>query len=110
MNTNDLQIDIKGDTFLGRRAVSNIITEALDDAGFTDIQIQNSQGDTVEREEVPSILDLVIAARPDLFDIPVTITTHPNVGEIDDDEEPEETESSETDSIVAMGEALSAED
>lgn len=69
----DLNIQITGSDAESRRVVSTVVANALDEAGFTDVSLINKNGETENRTDEVSILEVVSAARPELFATPVSV-------------------------------------
>lgn len=95
---NDLNIQITGSDSESRRVVSTVVANALDEAGFTDVSLINKNGETENRTDEVSILELVSAARPELFATPVSV--YSNCAP----QEPQELESGDSESPEAEAE------
>lgn len=72
-NDLDLTITVTGDDASGRKLVSNIISDALEEAGFAEVVMVNTHDEPIERDEVPSLLELIANIRPEIFNQTVTV-------------------------------------
>ena len=81
-----IEITVSGEPDSGKTLVCNVINSALNEAGFSNVNIVDNQGETVAPYEVRSYLDLARQGRPDLFATPITITESITTP----DDEPEE--------------------
>lgn len=84
MIDNNINVTITGDNRLGRSLVGNVISEALEDAGFSEVNLVNQLDEPLEKDDVPTLLELVQSVRPDFFNQPVTVKTRPGPDEIDE--------------------------
>lgn len=81
----DVTILITGDSAHGRYVIANVISDALEEAGFTDVNLVNPMRDPVERGDTPTLLETVNSMRPEFFNKPLTVITRPAPGETDDE-------------------------
>lgn len=58
-----------------RRLVSNIVGDALVEAGFGSVSLKNPADESGEFGDTMSMLDAVSQTRPELFAMPVTVIT-----------------------------------
>lgn len=75
MSTQDLAVTLTGGTQEARTLAGGLITQALDQAGFTSVTNSIEDGDqgVPTTEKVQSILSMCKATAPHLFDIPVFV-------------------------------------
>jgi hypothetical protein len=69
-----LEVIVQGGDVEANTLVFGVVQHALDNAGFTDVSVHSPQGDVpCDVEEVPTLLDVVRANRPHLFDTPIRV-------------------------------------
>lgn len=69
-----LEVIVQGGDVEANTLVFGVVQHALDNAGFTDVTVHSPQGNApCDVEEVPSLLDIVRANRPHLFDTPIRV-------------------------------------
>jgi len=82
--SNNLNITITGDTSSGRQLAANVIADALEEAGFDDVNLSNHLDEPVERQDTATLLDLMAQNRPGFFNTEVSVRTRPAIGEVDE--------------------------
>ena len=74
MQTNaEMQINITGSDEESRRVVGNVLANALDEAGFTSVNLINQLNENEEREDDTTLLELISATRPELFAVDISV-------------------------------------
>lgn len=70
-----LEVIVQGGPIEANTLVFGVVQNALNDAGFTDVSVRSPQG-TVDANlsEMPTLLDVVRANRPHLFDTAIRVT------------------------------------
>jgi hypothetical protein len=70
-----LEVTVAGGSAEINTLVYGVVQNALDEAGFTDLSVSSVHGDaSVDTAQVPTLLDLVRAKNPSMFDTPIKIT------------------------------------
>jgi len=70
-----LEVTVAGGSAEVNTLVYGVVQNALDEAGFTDIAVNSPHGDvSVDTASVPTLLDLVRAKNPSMFDTPIRVT------------------------------------
>lgn len=70
-----LEVTVAGGSAEVNTLVYGVVQNALDEAGFTDIAVNSPHGDvSVDTAQMPSLLDIVRAKNPSMFDTPVKVT------------------------------------
>jgi hypothetical protein len=63
--------------------VFGVVQHALDTAGFTDVTVRSPQGDAeCVTGDVPTMLDIVRANRPQLFETPIRVTQNAHADDV----------------------------
>lgn len=69
-----LEVIVQGGNVEANTLVFGVVQHALDNAGFTDVTVHSPQGAApCDVEEVPTMLDVVRASRPHLFDTAIRV-------------------------------------
>lgn len=77
-------VEVSGPPDSGKTIVCSIIRTALSNAGFGNVIQTDQQGAQVDPLDL-SVLDMVRATRPDLFEIPIEVSEVTEVEELDVD-------------------------
>ncbi len=79
-NVDPVEVAITGGTVEANTLVYGVVQAALDEAGFTEIQLSSPHGDVeVDVAGMPSLLDLIRTKNPSMFDMPVKVVQHASV-------------------------------
>jgi hypothetical protein len=69
-----LKVIVRGGPIEANAVVYGVVQNALSEAGFTDISVSSPQHDSEAiLGEIPSLLDVLRAERPTLFDTPISV-------------------------------------
>jgi hypothetical protein len=69
-----LEVTVAGGSAEVNTLVYGVVQNALDEAGFTDIAVSSPHGDvSVDTAQVPSLLDIIRAKNPSMFDTPIRV-------------------------------------
>ena len=71
----EIIVSVASEDEQARRVVSAVIGEALIDAGFGTVALNNRVGESGEFGDSMTMLDAVQQTRPELFAMPVTVVT-----------------------------------
>jgi hypothetical protein len=78
-----LEVIVQGGPIETNTLVFGIVQNALQDAGFTDVSVHSPQGNVeCDFTEMPSLLDVVRANRPHLFDTPLRVTQNAHADDV----------------------------
>jgi hypothetical protein len=69
-----LEVIVQGGSIEASSMVYGVVQHALSEAGFTEVTASSPQGSKAAHvEKIPTMLDAVRAARPELFETPVCV-------------------------------------
>ena len=70
-----LEVTVSGGSAEVNTLVYGVVQNALDEAGFTDVDVSSPHGDaSVDIAQMPSLLDIVRAKNPSMFDTPIKVS------------------------------------
>lgn len=82
MTPETISISIEAQGAETRQLVASLINDKLSEAGFTDVEVgiatrEDSTGRVIDSEKLPSLLDEMRVANPQVFDRPVRLLAIP---------------------------------
>jgi hypothetical protein len=78
-----LEVIVQGGSIEANTLVFGVVQASLNDAGFTDVSVHSPQGSVeCDFSEIPTLLDVVRANRPHLFDTPITVTQNAHADDV----------------------------
>jgi hypothetical protein len=78
-----LEVIVQGGSIEANTLVYGVVQASLNDAGFTDVTVHSPQGNVeADFSEMPSLLDVVRANRPHLFDTPIKVTQNAHADDV----------------------------
>jgi hypothetical protein len=78
-----LEVIVQGGPVEVNAVVYGVVQHALSEAGFTEVTVHSPEGDTeAVVGEIPSLLDVLRADRPTIFDTPITVKQNAHADDV----------------------------